>query len=193
MRVFNAATVIVAPTEAQARELVREYQAHSSEEGNLAIFSAWTGFDLSKYSPDDPVEFVESNAIQSIVESMKVSNADRQLKVGDLAKFANVGGREAFIVGSGEQVCDELMSWREFADLDGFNLVRTVEPGGLDAFCELVVPELQSRGVFKTAYAPGPMRQKLFPAVGSRLSGESYGARFRPMASTRERHPALVD
>ena len=179
MRVFNAATVIVAQTETQAHDLVDEYQAYSSQEGNLAIFSAWTGFDLSRYAGDDPVEFVESNAIQSIVDSMRASNADRQITVGDLGRFANVGGREAFIVGSAKQVCDELVAWSEEADLDGFNLVRTVEPGGLDSFIELVVPELQARGVFKRNYGKGTMREKLFPTAGARLGADRYAGSFR--------------
>ncbi|MFD0391519.1 hypothetical protein ACFQ4K_32595 [Tistrella bauzanensis] len=47
--------------------------------------------------------------------------------------------------------------------IDGLNLVRTVEPAGIRSFCDLVVPELQNRGLFKTAYRPGTMRQKMFP------------------------------
>ena len=46
--------------------------------------------------------------------------------------------------------------------VDGFNLSRTVMPECLDDFVDLVVPVLQERGVFKTAYREGPLRQKLF-------------------------------
>jgi long-chain alkane monooxygenase len=41
-------------------------------------------------------------------------------------------------------------------------LTRIVVPDGLEAVVDLLVPELQSRGVFKTQYAPGPSRQKIF-------------------------------
>ena len=48
------------------------------------------------------------------------------------------------------------------ADVDGFNLSRTVIPECVEDFVALVVPELQSRGVMKRGYAPGTLRQKLF-------------------------------
>ena len=50
------------------------------------------------------------------------------------------------------------------ADVDGFNLSRTVMPESLEDFIELVVPVLQERGLYKTAYAPGTYREKLFRA-----------------------------
>jgi long-chain alkane monooxygenase len=179
IRVFNAATIVVAPTEAEAQDRVREYQHHASEEGNLAIFSGWLGVDLSRYAPDDPVDVVDSNAIKSIAESMRATRGDGTITIRDLARFAGVGGREAFIVGSPERVCEELLRWRDQADIDGFNLVRTVEPAGLQSFIDLVVPQLQERGAFKTAYRPGTMREKLFPHAGAQLSAEHYGSRFR--------------
>jgi len=50
----------------------------------------------------------------------------------------------------------------EDAGVDGFNLSRTVAPECFADFGKLVVPELQSRGAFKTAYRAGSLRQKLF-------------------------------
>ena len=131
IKVFNAATIIVAPSEAEARELERQYQEYSSTEGNLAMVSAWTGIDLSKYDPDAPIEYVEGDAIQSIVEAMTTYHKGDKVRVRDLAKFAGVPGREAFIVGSTAQVCDAMIDWIETTGMDGFNLVRTVEPDGL--------------------------------------------------------------
>jgi len=178
MKVFNAATVIVAPTESEARDMERDIAAYSDETGNLAMFSQWLGIDLSKYAPDDPITYIESNAIQSIMEAMTKYNPGQPLKVRDLGRFGKVGGREAYFVGSADQVCGEMVRWVEETDLDGFNLVRTVEPGGLTAFVDLVVPELQSRGAYKTEYAPGTMRQKFFGGDG-RLPNDHVGAGFR--------------
>jgi long-chain alkane monooxygenase len=180
LKVFNAATIVVAPTEAQAHDLVAEYQRYSSPTGNLVVFSGWLNTDLSRYAPDDPVEVIESNAIQSIADSMRASRGEgAKITLADLAKFADVGGREAFIVGSPEQVCDELARWRDEGDVDGFNLVRTVEPYGLQSFIDLVVPELQTRGMYKTKYAQGSMREQLFPGSAGRLPSSHYGSRFK--------------
>lgn len=179
IKVFNAATVVVAATESEARDLAAEYQSYSDEAGNLAIFSSWLGTDLSRYASDEPLENIGGNAIQSIAASMRESSDGKPVTVRDLGKFAPVGGREALIVGSAAQVADELIAWRDEADIDGFNLLRTVEPGGLQGFIDHAVPELQRRGAFKTRYRHGTMREKLFPQGTAKLPMNHYGSHFR--------------
>ena len=44
-------------------------------------------------------------------------------------------------------------------DIDGFNLTRLVAHESLRDFVDLVVPELQSRGIYKEDYAPGTLRE----------------------------------
>ena len=65
------------------------------------------------------------------------------------------------------------------ADVDGFNLSRTVMPECVEDFIGLVVPELQSRGVMKQGYASGTLRQKLFGAERARLPRSHPAARYR--------------
>ena len=57
----------------------------------------------------------------------------------------------------------------EEADIDGFNLSRTVVPECLEQVVDLLVPALQERGRYKRGYAPGTYREKLFGA-GPRLA-----------------------
>jgi len=59
-------------------------------------------------------------------------------------------------------VANELIRWVDEAGIDGFNLTRILNPQSYLDFIEMVVPELQQRGRYKTAYRPGPLRQKLF-------------------------------
>jgi alkanesulfonate monooxygenase SsuD/methylene tetrahydromethanopterin reductase-like flavin-dependent oxidoreductase (luciferase family) len=142
------------------------------------MFGALTGIDFSKYDLDDPIEYVESNAIQSVVEAMTKHNPGAKLRVRDLTRFGDVTGNVAFIAGSTEQVCDRLIEWVETTGIDGFNLARTLEPQGFASFVDLVVPELQRRGYYKKLYTPGTMREKTFPGKGPRLPDEHYGASF---------------
>ena len=65
-------------------------------------------------------------------------------------------------------MADALQAWVAEADVDGFNLSRTVMPECWEAVVDLLVPELQARGAYKTAYAAGTYRDKLFGA-GPRL------------------------
>jgi FMN-dependent oxidoreductase (nitrilotriacetate monooxygenase family) len=162
VKIFLGATVIVAPTDAEAADRHAEYQRWVDDEGSLALLSGWSGIDLSRYGLDEPIEHVEGNAMRSLIEAITTRSPDRRWTVRDLVRFGPVGGRGAFIVGSAATVADELQSWVEQSDVDGFNLTRIVVPESLEAVVDLLVPELQTRGVFKTAYAPGPLRQKIF-------------------------------
>jgi hypothetical protein len=73
-----------------------------------------------------------------------------------------VGSAQETIVCSRSCVSYEMMAWMDEADVDGFNLSRTVVPECVEDFVALVVPELQSRGAMKQAYAHGTLREKLF-------------------------------
>jgi long-chain alkane monooxygenase len=69
-------------------------------------------------------------------------------------------------------------SWMEEAEIDGFNLQRSGEPQHIADFVDLVVHELQNRGIYKQAYPDGTFRQKLF-VKGDRLPSGHPGARYR--------------
>ncbi|MFG1477957.1 LLM class flavin-dependent oxidoreductase [Xanthobacter sp. V4C-4] len=178
IRMFAGATVIVAPTRAEAEARLADYARYVDTAGQLALLSGWTGVDLSGLDPDEAVSYVKSNAIQSTLENITLRSAV-PLKVRDLASLSATGARAPFIVGSPQEVADELISWVEETDVDGFNLNRLVSPETLEAFVDLVVPELQARGVYKTAYGEGTLRQKLFPGRGALLHDTHPGARFR--------------
>jgi alkanesulfonate monooxygenase SsuD/methylene tetrahydromethanopterin reductase-like flavin-dependent oxidoreductase (luciferase family) len=115
--------------------------------------------------------------MRSLVESITARGPGRKRTVRDLVDFGPAGSRTAFVVGSPCTVADELQDWVEQADVDGFNLMRVVVPEGLEAVVDLLVPELQARGAFKTAYATGPLRQKL--SGEPRLPARHPAARHR--------------
>ena len=65
------------------------------------------------------------------------------------------------IVGTPVQVVDQLQAWFENEAADGFNILPPVLPGSLDDFVDLVIPELQRRGLFRTAYEGKTLRENL--------------------------------
>lgn len=178
IRMFIGATVIVAPTRAEALDLRDAYAHYIDREGQLALVSGWTGIDLAGLRPDEPFAYQKTNAMQSLVENL-TAPGERPFTPADFAAFGPRGARAPFIVGSPSEVADTLLEWVREADIDGFNLTRAVAPETLDAFVDLVVPELQSRGVFKTAYRDGTLREKLFPGSGPHLKSSHPGAAFK--------------
>jgi len=176
IRVFVPATIIVGRTDAEADEIVRECERHSNLEGNLAGRAAATGIDYSKYPLDEPVPNARTNAGQGVSAGLS-SAADKPLTVRDLGRFGP--GRDLFLAGSASTVADKLIEWCEDTGVEGLNITRALEPLVLRNFCRLLVPELQVRGAFKTAYAQGTIREKLFPGRGSRLPAQHPAARHR--------------
>ncbi len=65
------------------------------------------------------------------------------------------------VVGSAEQIADTLQEWLENDGADGFDILPPWLPTGLTDFGELVIPELQRRGLFRTAYEGRTLRANL--------------------------------
>jgi FMN-dependent oxidoreductase (nitrilotriacetate monooxygenase family) len=188
--VFAGKTVVVGRSTAEAKEKLEEYRRHASIEGALAHMSSSTGIDFSQYGPDEPIRHVQNNSNNSAVDSITRKSSE-VWTVRKLTEQMALGSRSAPIVGSAEQVADELQSWVEEADVDGFNLARTVTPESLEDFVTMVVPILQERGVYKTEYTEGTLREKLFGTGRPRLPSSHIGAshRYKP---ARQPVPAVV-
>jgi FMN-dependent oxidoreductase (nitrilotriacetate monooxygenase family) len=184
--IFNLHTVITGKTPAEAHAKHADYRRFASDEGALALMSGWTGIDLSKYDLDEPLRHVESNAVQSAVEALSSADPTRVWTVREIARWGGIGGLGPLSVGDPQEIADELQSWVEETDVDGFNLAYALTHETFSDFVELVVPELQRRGVYKTEYASGSLREKLHGG-GPRLADPHPGARYRA------RHTAHAD
>lgn len=179
IKIFVGITVVPGRTESEAREKLADYRQYASAEAGLAHFAASTGIDFSRYGLDDPIDFGAGNAIQSANENaVKRGWTTRR----QLLQQYPLGGMYPLVVGSGAQVADELIRWIDEGDIDGFNVARTVTPETYEDFVDLVVPELQNRGRFRTAYTEGSLRHKLYGA-GDRLPDTHPAGRARREAS----------
>jgi FMN-dependent oxidoreductase (nitrilotriacetate monooxygenase family) len=178
-RIYTMLTVVTDATSEGAKAKHAEYERYASDEGALVLMSGWMGIDLSKYSLDDPIGVVDSNAIKSAVANFQEAADDgREWTIRDIAAWGGIGGLGPRVVGSGAEVADELQAWVDETDVDGFNLAYAVTPGTFEDVVEHVVPELQRRGAYRTEYEPGTLRSKLL-GRGDRLPQEHEGARHR--------------
>lgn len=173
VKVFMGLTVIVAATEAQAWAKHAEYLSYASAEAGVAHFAASTAIDFARYELDEPIEYVKGNAIESATKTLQNNDWTRRKLLDQHA----LGGRYITLVGDPEQVADALEAWIAETGLDGFNLTRTVTPESYADFIDLVIPVLQARGSYKTAYAQGTLREKVFgkgPSLPEGHAGFSY-------------------
>jgi FMN-dependent oxidoreductase (nitrilotriacetate monooxygenase family) len=161
IKVFLGATLVIGSTDAEAKEKFEEYSRYALSEAALAHAAGSLGIDFAKYDLDEPIDTGKSQAIVSNVEAMTRS-AGPQWTRRKLLEQLILGGRQRPWVGSANAIADQLIEWSEDTGVNGFNLARTVAPESMDDVIRLLVPILQERGVYKTRYADGSYREKLF-------------------------------
>lgn len=177
LRIFMGVGVIVAPGEREAQEKYRSYLEYASPEAGIAHFSSSIGVDLAAFDLDTPIETGETRAIESVSKAYSGWTRRRLLEQHAM------GSRYPLIIGNPSQVADALLHWMDEGDIDGFNLTRILNPQSYRDFIDLVVPELQQRGRYKTAYQPGSLRKKIFQY--DRLPDRHPAARWRHAAGPR--------
>jgi FMN-dependent oxidoreductase (nitrilotriacetate monooxygenase family) len=191
--IFTLMTVIVGRTEAEAQAKCEEYRSFISHRGALTLLAGWTGIDFSKYQLGDVLQHIRNDAINSAVDAFTVADPNRKWTVREVAEFVGIGGMGAVVVGSPRSVADQLQAWVDETDVDGFNLAYAVTPESFVDFVELVVPELQLRGVYKHDYAPGTLREKLYGSGHSRLPNNHPAARYRNHTYRSSVEPAATE
>lgn len=158
LRFFAGVTIIAAETDAQAQARLEDYRSYASVKGMLAQLSAALGTDLSLYPLDEPIRPQETDAAQSQLE---ILTRNGTMTVRQAAESMILSGRNLTIVGTPDKIATTLEAWSHECDIDGFNVSRILAHEDMEAVVELVVPELQRRGLYKTGYASGTLREKL--------------------------------
>ena len=188
--IFLMFTAVTAPTQSEAEQKYAEYREYVSTDGALALMSGWTGVDLGAYGLDDVVQYVEKEANRSALESFTRADPNRAWTVREVANWVGIGGRGPLAVGTPQLVADTMQEWVDATGIDGFNLTYVVAHETFSDFVELVVPELQRRGVYKLDYRHGTLREKLFGRE-PKLAAPHPGAAYRQLL---ERHTvAAID
>jgi long-chain alkane monooxygenase len=174
VKIVNGVSVVAAETDRAALAKSGEYRSYLDPEGTLVLWSGWLGSDLSRFGLDDPVELTDNEYLKSAVQQFGTG----EWTLRDFVDRKGIGVETPLVAGSGATVADELQRWVEETGIDGFNITNVVTPGTFAEVVEHVVPELQRRGIYKTAYGEGTLRQKLF-GRGGRLPVTHPAARHR--------------
>lgn len=178
VKIYALLSIVTDETDAKAQAKFKEYQSYGSYDGALTLLSGWSGVDFSQYQPTDKVEYIQTNAIQSLLDSYVNADPERVWTIEEIANWNSLGGNGPVLVGSAETVSDALQQWIEDTDIDGFNLAYILAHQTFADVVEFIVPELQKRGVYQTSYAQGTLREKLFGA-GPYLPENHRGAKYR--------------
>jgi FMN-dependent oxidoreductase (nitrilotriacetate monooxygenase family) len=156
---------VVGGTEREARERKAELDALLDTDREVARLAGQLGL-----APDDlridaplPYERIEkvarSDISRGFVDSTVALAKSENLTVRDL--LDRNPGAHRIIVGTPEQIADDIARWFGERGADGFNLNADVFPSGLAAFVDHVIPLLQRKGIFRRDYEGSTLREHL--------------------------------
>ena len=156
---------LIAPTEAEAVRLADELGALADPEvGRKRLSARFGGYDFSHLPLDEPLvpeDFPDPSTVEAARSRTEVIVAlvrrDRPTLRELLAVLAGARGHYTF-AGTPEQVADLMEEWFEDGAADGFNVMPPLLPAMLEVFVDEVVPLLQQRGLFRTAYEGETLR-----------------------------------
>jgi FMN-dependent oxidoreductase (nitrilotriacetate monooxygenase family) len=179
VKTFAGAVIIVAATREAAEKKAEEYRRLSRAEGYLA-HAGGGGIDLAAY----PKDALISDILAAENRPGRDTTSDRRYPIGTtvgeaLAMVTRFDRGPFFAIGTPTDVADTIEGWVRDTDLDGFNLRQFLTPGTAEDFVQYVVPELQRRGLYRTAYQESTLRERLFGPGHTRLFPEHRGARYR--------------
>src|SRR5271168_3553658 len=171
-----AALVIVGRTREEAREKKALLDSLVHPDSGVPNLSMRLGVDASGFALDEPLpDIPQSNASHSSRDGLVALARREKLTVRQLAQTAgSYGGFQ--IVGTPTDIADTMQEWLETEASDGFNVMFHTVPSGLNEFVELVVPELQQRGLFRHEYEGTTLREHL----GLPRPDNQFFARGRP-------------
>lgn len=152
--------IVGADEEDAARKLADACRLVSYEEALKWVSFFFSYHDFTKYDPDSPfpdLGDLGSNNYRSVTDNIKKMANDEGLTLREVAQRFAIPRSD--FVGTAEQVADACERWFRGGACDGFILGCTAT--SFHDFCELVLPKLRERGLFRTEYEADTLRENL--------------------------------
>ena len=173
VKIANLTFPVVGRTMAEAEDRRAAYDELPNLIDDLSLLSEGLNFDFSDKALDEPLSAEDVKAMTGIqgIRNQVIEVTGKQTPT--LRDFVEVSGRGRLahpVVGGPVELADYFEEWFTTPACDGFVIAGTHMPGAFEDFVDLVVPELQRRGLFRTEYSGDTLRDHLGlsqPQLGS--------------------------
>ncbi|WP_261624586.1 NtaA/DmoA family FMN-dependent monooxygenase [Nesterenkonia marinintestina] len=168
---------VIGSTEAEARERAADLDESLDVHALIAHTAGSLGVDVGGLPIDTPLDDLETEGAQGHLGDIRRMAPNGQVTLRDLATFRAESTR---VVGTPEQIADELAAWRE-AGIDGINIINSEIPGSYAEFIDHVMPVLRERGLARPSPGSDAAPQTLRGALtgSDRLPDSHPAARYR--------------
>jgi FMN-dependent oxidoreductase (nitrilotriacetate monooxygenase family) len=159
--IFPGLVTVIGGTEAEAKRREQELWELVPIEYGLGRLANLLQVDRSVLKLDEPLPDgldVPADGMQTFAQGAMALARREKLTVRQLVRAQGGGTNHRIIVGTPEQIADEIERWYQTGAADGFNVMPDVLPSGLEAFVDQVVPLLRRRGIFRSEYRGGTLR-----------------------------------
>ncbi|MEH2460655.1 LLM class flavin-dependent oxidoreductase [Nostoc sp.] len=163
LKIMPGVFPVIGKTEQEAKDKYEQLQELIHPLVGLGLLSGLVGgHDLSKYPIDGPLpDLPDTNGGKSRLQLITDLARRENLTIRQLYLWIAGARGHRTILGTPEHITDQLEDWFVNGGADGFNIMPPWLPGGLDEFVDLVIPELQRRGIFRTEYEGQTLRENL--------------------------------
>ncbi|MHA6480451.1 NtaA/DmoA family FMN-dependent monooxygenase [Paenibacillus sp. strain BS8-2] len=162
--VMPGLNLVIGRTAAEVKEKEALWQEAFGTMNRMDYISAVLGVDLLEYSPDDALPD-EENFVVAAGERYKLLLEDARrnglITIRQAFEAANSKRGHLTLKGTPSDIADVLEQWLTERAADGFIFIPQHMPGSLDDLVELLIPELQTRGLFRTEYTGRTLRDHL--------------------------------
>jgi len=153
---------VIGRTRQEARDLLGTLQSYVDSSNAMVMLSSRLGQDMSRYDLDAPVpDLPLPDSSHGFARAMLAKARRENMTLRDLYNLTGAARGHWVICGTPADIADTLQEWFEVRAADGFNILPPYFPGAFDDFVDLVVPELQRRGLFRHAYTGTTLREHL--------------------------------
>lgn len=163
LRILWSASPIVAPTEPEARERQAEIADRIPLEASIAMMSGHLNVDLSELDPETRLSVIENevDGTRGMFDMWRRNDEDPTIAEAARRYGAGGLGRSA-LIGTPEQVADQMITLLREGGGHGFQLTPPYyAPDYYRDLVDLLIPELQRRGVYRTSYRRETLRERM--------------------------------
>ena len=164
MKIASLAYPVVAERRAEALEKKAAYDELPNEIDQLSLLSEALNSDFASKPPDEPFSDDELEGLQgtqTVRDGVLRRSGIKNPTVQDFVRVSGRGRVNDAWVGSATDIAEQLEAWFTAPACDGFVIGATHLPGAFEEFVDLMIPELQRLGLFRTEYTGTTLRDHL--------------------------------
>lgn len=154
-------SLTVGDSEGEAREKDAYFHGTMSGRAGMEHLSAVIGADVRDHSPSDRLPEPSEQTHEKYKAIHEEANRLGISTIAELQRYISSKSGHLKLVGTPVQIADQMQRWLDEQGADGFTYIPRQLPDGFRDLGEKVIPELQNRGIFKTEYAQGTLREQL--------------------------------